>query len=107
MDEGQKVEGKSLTIEGESLTTSEMIYNIVTELIDTETMVVVSLTVLALVMLCKVVGNPEQAGELMKYFGPLLGLIIGAFSGFVKGLRKGVRIGENQGKKEQPSSVGK
>lgn len=82
------------------LTISEMVYNIVIELIDTETLVVVSLTVIALFMLSKVLGNTAHAGELLKYFGAPLGLIIGAFAGFVKGLRKGVRVGENKAEKK-------
>ena len=78
-----------------SMTTREMFYNVVIDLIDTETLVVVSLLILALYMLSKVTAGPD-AFELMKYFGAPIGLIVGAFAGFVKGLKKGVRIGEQK-----------
>lgn len=79
-----------------SMTTREMLYNILVDMIDTETLVVVSMLILALYMLSKVTAG-NDAVELMKYFGPLLGLIVGAFAGFVKGLKRGIKIGE-QGK---------
>ena len=85
-----------------SMTTREMAYNILADLIDTETLVVISMLILALYMLSKVTIG-EEATELMKYFSAPLGLIIGAFAGFVRGLRKGIRIGEQNGNKENRS----
>ena len=85
-----------------SMTTREMAYNILADLIDTETLVVISMLILALYMLSKVTIG-EGATELMKYFSAPLGLIIGAFAGFVRGLRKGIRIGEQNGNKENRS----
>lgn len=85
----------SQNLDDRPMTTREMVYNVLVDLIDTETLVVISLLVLALYMLYKVTTGNESV-ELMKVFGPLLGLIIGAFAGFVKGLKKGVRIGEQK-----------
>jgi hypothetical protein len=79
-----------------SMTAREMVYNILVDLIDTETLVVISLLVLALYMLSKVTAGGE-AIELMKYFGAPIGLIVGAFAGFVKGLKKSVRVDKQNG----------
>jgi len=80
-----------------SMTTREMIYNVLIDLIDTETLVVVSMLTLALYMLSKVTTGGGSV-DLMKYFSAPIGLIIGAFAGFVKGLHKGIKIGENRGR---------
>lgn len=77
------------------MTTREMVYNLLVDLIDTETIVVISMLTLALYMLSKVTAGPG-AIELMKYFGAPIGLIIGAFAGYVKGLKKGVKVGVGQ-----------
>lgn len=80
---------------GKSMTTREMVYNLLSDLFDTETLVILSMLILALYMLSKVTAGNE-AVELMKYFSGLLGLIIGAFAGYVKGLKKGIRTGEQR-----------
>lgn len=81
------------------MTTREMVYNLLVDLIDTETIVVISMLTLALYMLSKVTAG-AGAIELMKYFGAPIGLIIGAFAGYVKGLKKGVKVGVGQVTKE-------